>query len=81
MEKAEKKALAIEFLELLDIIYSEFIRLSIETMDFDPKHFIEKRKINLEELRSIREIDQVLAAVWATVPKTSVFGTTCVGRR
>lgn len=63
LEKAEKKALAIEFMELLDIIYSEFIRLSIETMDFDPKRFIEKRKINLEKLQRIREIDQVLAAV------------------
>jgi len=32
-------------------------------MDFDPKMFIEKRKINLEKLERIREIDQVLAAV------------------
>ncbi len=63
LQKAERKAVALEFFELLDSIYSEFIRLSIETMDFDPKLFIEKRKINLEKLQRLREIDQVLAAV------------------
>ncbi len=63
LQKAEQKAIAIEFLEMLDIIYSEFIRLSIETMDIDPLQYIEKRKINFEKLQRLRGIDQVLAAV------------------
>lgn len=63
LNKAERKALSLEFLELLDIIYSEFIKISIESVDINPDHYIRKRKTTLHHLQKVREIDQVLAAV------------------
>lgn len=63
LTKAERKAIDIEYVELLDIIYSEFIKLSNEIFQINPEVYIQKRKTNSEQLNRLREIDQVLAAV------------------
>lgn len=63
LAKAEKKALALENLELLDLIYTEFIRLSQEMMSINPETYILKRQENESRLKSIRQIDDILATV------------------
>lgn len=63
LAKAEKRALALENLELLDLIYTEFIRLSQELMSINPETYILKRQENEGRLKSIRQIDDILATV------------------
>ncbi len=63
LKKAEKKALKQENYELLDIIYTEFIRLSQELVTINPEVYINKRKENQAKLNHIRQIDDVLATV------------------
>lgn len=61
--KAEKKALDADALDLLDIIYSEYIRLSQETLELNPTEYIRRRKNNREQLNRLQEIDDILAEV------------------
>lgn len=61
--KAEKRALSIENLELLDLIYTEFIRLSQEMLNINPETYILKRQANESKLTSIRQIEDILATV------------------
>ncbi|MCF8277210.1 MAG: hypothetical protein K9J17_10800 [Flavobacteriales bacterium] len=61
--KAEKRALALENLELLDLIYTEYIRLSQEILSINPETYILKRQENELRLKSIRQIDDILATV------------------
>ncbi len=61
--KAEKRALTLENLELLDLIYTEFIRLSHEMLSINPETYILKRQENESRLKSIRQIDDILATV------------------
>ena len=61
--KAEKRALSIENLELLDLIYTEYIRLSQDILNINPEAYILKRQQNESRLKSIRQIDDILATV------------------
>jgi tetratricopeptide (TPR) repeat protein len=61
--KAERKASQILSYELLDVIYSDFIKLSHESLTVNPEEHIEKRKQNREKLKRVQEIDDVLAAL------------------
>lgn len=63
LKKAENNANTTGNPELLDLIYSEFIRLSRELISVDPEHYIKKRKENLTQLSQLRQLDDVLAAV------------------
>ncbi len=63
LKKAEKRATQTEHIELLDIIYASFIKLSEDLSGLNPEIYIQKRKQNAEQLNRIRETDQVLAAV------------------
>lgn len=63
LRKAEQKAAPLDRLELLDMIYSEFITLSFELIDINPEDYIEKRKKNRIKLNQLREIDNILAAM------------------
>jgi hypothetical protein len=63
LRKAEKLALSAENLEMLDLIYANYIKLSNELPEVNPESFIEKRKANAEQLNKLREMDQILAAV------------------
>lgn len=71
--KAEKKAVETEALDLLELVYSELIRLSYETLEIDPGHYIAKRKENREKLNKIQEIDDVLASVIYSVKTLQSF--------
>lgn len=63
IKKAEGNASAIEAYDLLDMIYGEYIKLSHEIVSVDPEVYIQKRKKNREKLFSLRQIDDILAAV------------------
>lgn len=63
LKKAEQKAIKAEHLELLDLIYGEFIRLSHELLIIDPEQYIRLRQENQEALRRLREMDDLLAVV------------------
>ena len=63
LKKAEEGAIAIESFELLDIIYSEYIRLSHDSLHINPELYIDKRSSNQKHLTQVRSIDDLLAAV------------------
>jgi hypothetical protein len=63
LNKASRKATESEYLEWLDIIYGEFIKLSHETLEINPEEYIQKRKDNRSKLIKIQEIDDILAAL------------------
>ena len=63
LKKAEKKALEMLSYDLLDIIYSDYIRFSQETLSINPEQYIKKRKENRTKLNRIREIDDILAVL------------------
>lgn len=74
LRKAERHAAAMEHHVALDIIYSEFIRLSLQNVEINPEEYILKRKKNSEQLRRIRQLDDVLAAVVYRVKLSQTFG-------
>lgn len=59
--KAERKASEKEYIEWLDIIYTDFIKLSHETLEINPEEYIKKRKLNRAKLIKLQEIDDILA--------------------
>lgn len=63
IKKAESRALALENFELLDLIYGEFIRLSLESIDINPETYILKRQENQERIRQLRSIEDVVAVL------------------
>ncbi|HEY6161098.1 MAG TPA: hypothetical protein VI112_07740 [Bacteroidia bacterium] len=71
--KAEKAAASHEFYELLDLIYSERIRLSHETLEINPEEYISKRKENRDKLNKVQEIDDILAALIYRIKTTQLF--------
>jgi tetratricopeptide (TPR) repeat protein len=75
LKKAEKKAIKNEFFDLLDLIYSNLIRLSHESVEFNPIKYIEKRKKNHKSLHVLQEIDDVLAALIYRVKISQNFST------
>jgi predicted negative regulator of RcsB-dependent stress response len=73
LKRAERKALATENFELLDIIYSSYIKLSNNTAEISPEEYIRKQIENAEKLNRIRAIDQTLAAVSYRLKTTQTF--------
>lgn len=73
LRRAEKIAEDSSQNEVLDIIYSDYIRLSHETLDVNPEVYIEKRKDLSERLRKIREIDDLLAVLIFRVKKSQNY--------
>lgn len=63
LKKSEKRALDVENHELLDLIYSEFIRLSQEMLSINPETYILKRQENADKIKTIRQVDDILATV------------------
>lgn len=63
LKKAEKKAIEQENFEILELIYSDFIKLSHETVNINPEIYIHKRQDNSRQLDALKQIDDVLAAV------------------
>jgi len=63
LRKAERLANEIENYELLDIVYSNFIRLSANMLEIDPLVYIEKRSKNAGILADLRKLDDILATL------------------
>jgi hypothetical protein len=63
LNKALRKAKENEYLDWLDMIYGEFIKLSHETLEINPEEYIQKRKDNRSKLNKGQEIDDILAAL------------------
>ncbi len=63
LRRAEKLAIAAENLEMLDMLYAAYIKISGELPEINPEIYIEKRNSNAVHLNKLREMDQVLAAV------------------
>ena len=63
LRKAETRAEKMENFGLLDLIYSEFIRLSAEIPGVNPEEYLEKRKSNQEKISQLRAIDDVVAVL------------------
>ena len=73
LQRAEKKALSADNPELMEIVYSEYIRFSQETLEINPAEYIRKRRLNREQLNRLQEIDDVLAEVVYKVRTTQNF--------
>lgn len=72
--KAERKALASENYQLLDLIYNDFVKLSQEALIIDPEDYIEKRQNNRKKLRQIQEMDDILALLIYRIKSSQNFG-------
>jgi hypothetical protein len=75
LKKAEAQSKKTENYELLDIIYGDFIRLSNEMPGINPENYIKLRIKNSEQIRQIREIDDILAVVSHKMKLTQNFST------
>lgn len=53
--KAERKAFEKEYVDWLDIIYTDFIKLSQETLEINPEEYIKKRKANRGKLLKLQD--------------------------
>lgn len=74
--KAEKKAIAIQDLSLLDVIYTEQINLSIQFGEATPSVFIKKRELNQLKLNEIRALDDSLATIIYELKRSQNFSKT-----
>ena len=73
LKKSEKKAISSESFEMLDIIYSEFIKISREFLSINPEIYIKKRQINYVNINKLRELDNVLSVVSYKLKTTQNF--------
>jgi formate dehydrogenase maturation protein FdhE len=73
LRKAERKAQMAESHDLLDLIYTEFIRLSQEVVNINPETYIAKRRENAEQLHVLRQMDDILATVKYRLKVTQNF--------
>lgn len=73
LKKAETLAQQIENYQLLDIIYADFIKLSHELFSVNPETYIHKRTENLQKINSLKQIDDILAAVAYRLKVTQNF--------
>ncbi|MGD1846677.1 MAG: hypothetical protein ACFB10_14915, partial [Salibacteraceae bacterium] len=73
LNKSMKKAGSVQNFELLDVIYSDYIRLSKETLSINPEVYIEKRRENQLKLQQLREIDDVLAVLIYRIKRSQNF--------
>ncbi|HQW22231.1 MAG TPA: hypothetical protein PLI47_02955 [Bacteroidia bacterium] len=73
LKKAEAQALKTENVELLDIIYGDYIRLSHDLVTIDPEKYIQLRIDNHEHIRKLRTIDDILAVVSYKMKVTQNF--------
>lgn len=73
LTKAEKRANDIENYDLLDLIYTEFIKLSHELLDIDPEEYVHRRIKNKVKLDELREVDNILAVVIYKIRSAQTF--------
>ena len=73
LKKAEEQLKKTENYEMLDIIYSDYIRLSHEMPSVNPENYIKLRSENQERIRQLRDIDDILAVVSHKMKMTQNF--------
>ncbi|TAH40362.1 MAG: hypothetical protein EYC69_11155 [Bacteroidetes bacterium] len=76
LKKSEALAIRTENFELLDIIYSDFIRLSHELISIDPEVYVLKRRSNQQNINQIRAIDDILAVLTYKMKITQNYSST-----
>ncbi|MFM2307507.1 MAG: hypothetical protein RLZZ367_2176 [Bacteroidota bacterium] len=74
LKKAERLARSIENYELLDIVYSNFIRLSAELIEVNPDVYIALREENAQLVSQLRSLDDLLATVTYRLKLSQNFG-------
>lgn len=74
LHKAEKRSIEMDEPALLEIIYGEFIKMSQDVLEINPRDYIAKRKKNREKLNLLQEIDDVLAVVTYDIKASQTFG-------
>lgn len=74
LHKSEKRAIEMDEPALLEIIYGEFVKISQDVLEINPRDYIAKRKKNREKLNLIQEIDDVLAVVTYDIKSSQTFG-------
>jgi len=73
LRKAEAVAIKTENFEMLDIIYSDFIRISHDILSVDPEIYVQKRRENRQHISQLREIDDILAILTYRMKITQNF--------
>jgi hypothetical protein len=73
LRKAEKKAQLTENFELLDLIYTNIVKLSNEIISINPEDYVTKQSSNAVQLNRMRQMDQVLAVLNYRIKVTQNF--------
>lgn len=73
LKKAEIAAIASGNAELLDMVYTQSIKMSGDIPDRNPHEIIEARKKNQKTMQQLRELDDVLAVVKYRMKLTQNF--------
>lgn len=71
--KAEKIAKKNEFYEMLDLIYTEFIRLSQEAIEINPENYVKQKKENRLRVMKVQQIDDILAVLMYRIRTSQLF--------
>lgn len=74
LHKAERCAISIENYEMLDAIYSDFIKLSSDMPEIMPDPYIKKREENAVVVANLREMDNTLATLSHRLRLSQNFG-------
>ena len=73
LRKAEKKAQQTENFELLDLIYTNSVKLSNEIISINPEEYVAKQTENALLINRMRQMDQVLAVLNYRIKVTQNF--------
>lgn len=74
LRRAERDAVRHENFKVLDLVYSLYIRLAGEIFTIDPEPYIRLRKENRRKIRTIDELDDILAAVVYRIQTSLNYG-------
>lgn len=75
LKKGEKKALALDQFNILEIIYGEYVQLAFSNIDIDIKQILEKRKENLRKLEIHRHNTEAIALIKQELKRSKIKGT------
>ena len=73
LRKAEKRALQANNFELLDMIYTNAVKLSNEIININPEEYVAKQTENALLINRMRQMDQVLAVLNYRIKLTQNF--------
>jgi tetratricopeptide (TPR) repeat protein len=73
LKRAEKQASSINDLEILDIVYSEFVKLSHELLSVNPERYLSERRKIWDKLTRLRQMDSILTAITFRLKKSQNY--------